>query len=302
MYIKHITIRNLGSVKRFDADLDSGLNIIQTGNTPEVAAAIETILCNHPPEAPCLASVREDTQIMAEVSIGEKTFFAAWTPDNLTGRLQLKALDAEEKDATWDYFAALSHCPEEDAVGQFDGQDKSLPGRLGGYCHGDDPVRRRHLAERINHIAATRTFRSRLIKYIRNFAPEPIHCKKAYQLAMQPNGEFDVFCPGVSRGVLLSETEEKLFLYMCFLNIAAFWKDIEDIRDFHHTQKPLLIQNFLEFLDESVEIANLISRTLRLQRQVIMITLPLQKTFLTDGSRRKTGCDKQKGYLPWGIF
>lgn len=280
MYIKHITIRNFGSVKWFDADLGSGLNIIQTGNTPEVAAAIETVLCNHPPETPYLASVREDTQITAEVSIKEKTFFVAWTPDNLTGRLQLKALDAEEKDATWDYRVALSHCPEEDAAGRFDGQDKTLPRRLVWYCHGDDPVRRRRLAKKTNHIAETRTFRSRLLQYIRNFAPEPIHCQKAYQLTMQPNGEFEVFCPGVSGGVLLSETKEKLFLYMCFLNIAAFWKDIEDIRDFHHTQKPLLIQNFLEFLDESVEIANLISRTLRLQRQVIMITLPLQKNIL----------------------
>ena len=42
-------------------------------------------------------------------------------------------------------------------------------------------------------------------------------------------GKFEVIYPGVSGKVFLSETEEKLFLYICFLNIAEFWEDIETI-------------------------------------------------------------------------
>jgi hypothetical protein len=75
----------------------------------------------------------------------------------------------------------------------------------------------------------------------------------------------------------LSETEEKLFLYICFLNIAEFWEGFEKIRDLHHKKKPLLIQNFLEFLDESTDISSLITRTLRIKRQVILLTLPLNE-------------------------
>ena len=78
----------------------------------------------------------------------------------------------------------------------------------------------------------------------------------------------------------ISQTEEKLFLYICFLNIAEFWNDIESIRNLHNVTKPLLIKNFLEYLDESAEIENLIKRTLTLNRQVIIATLPIEKETL----------------------
>jgi len=78
----------------------------------------------------------------------------------------------------------------------------------------------------------------------------------------------------------LSETEEKLFLFICFLNIAEFWSDIESIRNLHHIEKPLLIKNFIEYLDESVDIENLIKRTVMLGRQVIIVTLPFQNEVL----------------------
>lgn len=80
--------------------------------------------------------------------------------------------------------------------------------------------------------------------------------------------------------MFLSQTEEKLFLYICFLNIAEFWNDIESIRNLHNVTKPLLIKNFLEYLDESAEIENLIKRTLTLNRQVIIATLPIEKETL----------------------
>ena len=71
-----------------------------------------------------------------------------------------------------------------------------------------------------------------------------------------------------------------MFFYLCFLNIAEFWSDIESIRNLHHIEKPLLIKNFLEYLDESAEIEKLIKRTIALGRQVIIVTLPIQKEIL----------------------
>ena len=97
---------------------------------------------------------------------------------------------------------------------------------------------------------------------------------------MKSDGRFKVFYPGICGDVFLSQTEEKLFLYICFLNIAEFWNDIESIRNLHNVTKPLLIKNFLEYLDESAEIENLIKRTLTLNRQVIIATLPIEKETL----------------------
>ena len=84
--------------------------------------------------------------------------------------------------------------------------------------------------------------------------------------------------PGVSGEILLSETEEKLFLYICFLNIAEFWADVENIRNMHHEKKPLIIKNFIEFLDQTTDIDGLIARTTKLGRQVIILTLPMQES------------------------
>jgi hypothetical protein len=77
--------------------------------------------------------------------------------------------------------------------------------------------------------------------------------------------------------VSLSETDQKLFWYICFLNIAEFWEDIERIRDLHHERKTLLIQSFLEYLDESVDIEGLLARTLQFRRQVMILTPPMRE-------------------------
>ena len=42
-----------------------------------------------------------------------------------------------------------------------------------------------------------------------------------------------------------------------------------------YKKKPLLIQNFLEFLDASADIDSLMARTARLQRQIILLTPPM---------------------------
>lgn len=48
------------------------------------------------------------------------------------------------------------------------------------------------------------------------------------------------------------------------------------MRDLHHEKKPLLIQDFLEFLDEGADISSLLARTQKLQRQIIILASPLE--------------------------
>ena len=115
------------------------------------------------------------------------------------------------------------------------------------------------------------------MRYIKAFEPEPINNIKNYKATINNQGRFEVVYPGVSGELLLSETEEKLFWYICFLNVAEFWTDVENIRNMHHEKKPLLIKNFLEFLDQTTDIQGLISRTIKLRRQVILLTLPMDK-------------------------
>jgi hypothetical protein len=76
--------------------------------------------------------------------------------------------------------------------------------------------------------------------------------------------------------VCLSESEQILFRYLCFLRTAEFWRGFEEIRNLHGVKKPLIIKDFLERLDESIDTSSIINRTMELGRQVIILTLPIK--------------------------
>lgn len=273
MIIRRITIQNFGSVQFYETALTPELNIVDSRYTPELLAAIEFLLCSKAQQTIPSEWLRPTTRLAAEVLSEMGVYTVTAVPCN--GRLALTVTDYSGTDATDAYQYMLSHCLEQDATDSFDGQDKTLPLRLCWYRNCADAPE--NMSDKTDSLTDTKTFRCHLIGYIKAFQPEPINCKKAYQTAITPQGRFEVFYPGVSGNVSLSETEEKLFLYICFLNIAEFWTDIEKIRDMHHEKKPLIIQNFLEFLDESTDIRALVARTIRLQRQIIILTSPMDE-------------------------
>ena len=186
--------------------------------------------------------------------------------------------DVSGNDVTDFYCTLISHCTEQDTIDNFDGRDNSFPLRLCWYRDRDDYEAPKDLHSRSNYVVSTKTFRSHLIRYIKAFEPEPINNIKNYKATINNQGRFEVVYPGVSGELLLSETEEKLFWYICFLNVAEFWTDVENIRNMHHEKKPLIIKNFLEFLDQTTDIDGLIARTTKLGRQVIILTLPMQES------------------------
>ena len=270
MVIRHITIRDFGAVSFYEAALNRSLNIIGSRYTPEISAAISFLLCSRVQQAIPETWLCATTRLTAVVHI--ETCEYTVTAAVCDGRLTLTATDHDGVEVTNTYQYLLSHCPEQNAAEYFDGQDKTLPLRLYWYRNWEDAPE--NISDRTDSLTDTKTFRSHLLGYIKAFRPEPLNCKKPYLAAMNPEGQFEVFYPGVSGEVSLSETEEKLFLYICFLNVAEFWTDIENIRDLHHEKKPLVIQNFLEYLDASTDIRALIGRTGKLQRQIILFTLP----------------------------
>ncbi|MBR2310847.1 MAG: hypothetical protein IKA47_10020 [Oscillospiraceae bacterium] len=272
MFIQHITIHNFGAIRHYDADLTQELNLIESRHTDEIAAVVGFLLCNTPPPTIPEQWLQADTRISAVIHLEETTYSICAKPQS--GQLQLFATDATGGDATAQYQYALSHCKEQDEIESFDGQDKTMPLRLYRYRYREDDD---DLSGRTERLADTNTFHRYLCQYTQDFRPEPINSKKKYQMAVSEQGIFEARYPGFSGEVFLSETEEKLFLYICFLNIAEFWAGFETIRDLHHEKKPLLIRDFIEFLDESVNINALVARTQKLQRQIIILTSPMDE-------------------------
>lgn len=266
MFIQHITIENFGAIYSYEMDLAQKLNIINNRYADEITAAISFLLCNKPQPVIPKQWLQVDTRISATIRLGDTTYSVSAKPQ--LDQLQLSATDPAGAEVTERYRYALTHCAEQDDVEEFDGQDKTISLRLYRYwcCDEFDD-----LSGRTDRCVDTKTFRRYLHRYIQDYRPERINSQKRYQTTISQQGVFDVSLPGFDGKIHLSETEKRLFCYICFLNVAEFWEGFETIRDLHYEKKPLMIRNFLEFLDESANISKLITRTQKLKRQVVIL-------------------------------
>lgn len=272
MTINKITVINFGSISFFETSLNDKISVIETKYLSEFLAVFDIILCNKFVSSLSNDWLRGDTEITAEVCIDNIVYYVNVKPDSsVPSALTLYATDVNGCEMTKQYSSLLSHCAEQDAIESFDGCDKTIPWRLFWYHNSEEYELSGSLGENSNHIATTKTFRSNLVKYIKSFKSEPVNNKKQHSVAIRKNGQFKISHPKSDKKSRLSKTDEKIFLYICFLNIAKFWSDIESVRNLHKVDKPLLIKNFLEHLDETVEIEKLIKRSLMLKRQIIFI-------------------------------
>ena len=267
MFIQHITIENFGAIRHYDTDLSRGLNIVEGHYGEELHAAIGFLVRNG--ETPGIPEqwLRDDLLISATICLEDAIYTVCIR--SILGRPQMFATDPKGNDATTQYQYALSHCEEQNSAELFGGWEPYIHLRLSDYCDRDiwDV-----LSDRTDRLIDTKTFHRYLYNYIRSFVPEPINSAKNYLITINQQGKFEVILPGFEGKIHLSETEKRLFYYICFLNIAEFWTGFESIRDLHHEKKPLIIQNFLEFLDESTDISALVARTAKLHRQIIILT------------------------------
>ena len=278
MMIKRITIHHFGSVDFFETTFAPEVNILSTRDAPEISAAIGILLCDRSGRF-SQRWIHSKTRIMAQILLKDRLYTVGAAPSKkMPGTFSLKAIDISGNDVTREYRHSLLHCPEQDATEHFDGADRTLPLRLCRY-YDDEPG---ELSARTEYLSCTATFRRHLKQYIQSFTPEPINNKHQYMASVNEKGAFQVADPTSTGRITLSETERRLFRYICFLNIAEFWESIQEIRDLHHEKKPLMIQNFLEFLDESADISALITRTKQLHRQILILTtsLPEQAKWL----------------------
>lgn len=263
MIIRNLYISNFGGLSEFEEDLSSGITRICSPFGAQISGALALLLCYQDRSFP-KSWLRSSTRISACVLLQGQNLQV-----ELNGKQQLLVTDEAGNNMTRQYQYTLAHSQEQDDIEQFDGRNKHFPQLLYRYRNQELQA----LADRTNGIADTPSFRRHLWQFVHSFQPEPIHNAKRYQLNLLPDGRFFPSLPGYSGPVRLSETEEKLFRYLCYLNIAEFWSRMEGIRNLHQVKKPLLIRNFLEFLDESTDIENLLSRTAKLGRQIIMLTI-----------------------------
>lgn len=257
----------------FEHDFRDDVNVVKNRHTEELSYAIQVAL-NHRALPPPRAMVREGTKIEATVCVTEKTYRLVATTEPNQKNLCVRVFDEDGMDATREYTAVASHCPEHDLCDCFWGDAPEALFRPLQYWHEDRYYAAHELSRRTERRSDTKTFRAYLNAFIKSFRPEIIREGKRFELCLMTGGTYAVrYRDDYGAPVFLSESEQTLFRYLCFLRTAEFWHGFEELRNLHCVKKPMLLTNFLERLDESINTQDLLSRAHRLQRQIIVLTV-----------------------------
>ena len=274
MILQNITILNLGAIEHFSCDFSDDVNLLKTHHTNEISYAVQVAL-NHKDIPPLpRAAMRADTKIEAIISIKKKKYHIIAQPDKAKKVFSLRAYDEHRCDVTAEYLYLTDHCSEQDRADVFIGTEREMPLRFLRYANEELYFPRHDLQRLTEKMSSLKAFRAYLKQFINQIQPEIIREGKQYEIILQSDGRC-VICHKNYQGapVCLSESEQILFRYLCFIKTLEFWSGFEELRNLHGVKKPILVEKFLERIDESIDIQNLIKKTAEFNRQIIILTI-----------------------------
>ena len=272
MRIDTLKIQNLGRIAKLTLFFEGDVNVIGHPFPAEIAFAIMCITNSKAHLQSTMPKMSGKTKIAAVVSVKEMSCNVEIALDEKTDALVLRAQDDSGKDVTSEYLHLTSHCAEQDLSDVFDGDEQTSLLRFLDYKNETGCLHGRELKKKTGGMSVLDSFRLYLSKFIRSFQPERISVGKSYEIVLHKNGLYGVRCVGLDAvPVHLSETERRIFRYLCFLKTAEFWCGFEKIRNMHDEKKPLVVSGFLERLDEATDVCDILERTKKLRRQVIIL-------------------------------
>ena len=215
----------------------------------------------------CDTCCHEDSRIEARVQIGQAEYTVmVMFQDRIA---MFHVTDEDGKDRTVWYLQTVAHSPEEQELSCFLAPGV-YPVRLHQY---KDPAQRYpgNLGQATRSIGSTRSFRDYLRQFIRSFQPQRLLPGKDYWLHLEADGRFTVRLGIHGEEVpRLSEAENWVYHYLCFLHLLRFWDGMQDLRNYKDVKLPVLIHDFSKYLDESVNQVSLFAQARSLARQVLI--------------------------------
>ena len=117
-----------------------------------------------------------------------------------------------------------------------------------------------------------KAFRVLLNEYIVEFKPRQISERKSLYFDVTPQGKFIAVKKSGDKSFRcdLSASEQTLFDFLCFIEFNKFRQFVNGVRDFNYKEKPLILINFPDFLDESFDYISFL-RKQKLNRKIIII-------------------------------
>ena len=148
--------------------------------------------------------------------------------------------------------------------------EEGYPHTLHKYKYAADFFTPKEFRKMTGGSGCTEVFRRYLSEFIASFEEEELVQGKRYILTLKPDGNF-VVKGGISEEApCLSTSERTIYHFLCFVYIAGFWQGFEKIRDLNYEPKPLVIEDFVNHIDESIDIRPYIDKAKSLGREIII--------------------------------
>lgn len=117
-----------------------------------------------------------------------------------------------------------------------------------------------------------KSFRVLLNEYIVGFKPRQISERKSLYFDVAPQGEFIAVKKSGDKSFNydLSASEKTLFDFLCFIEINKFRQFVNGVKDFNYKEKPIILLNFPDYLDESFDYVSFLQKQ-KLNRKIIIV-------------------------------
>ena len=121
-------------------------------------------------------------------------------------------------------------------------------------------------------LSTTKTFRSYLHRFIRNFQAEPLFSGSNLWLHIEKSGRFSLRLGENGEEIAdFSEADFCLFQYLCFLHLRRFWDDVRKCCGFPVAMLPVLIPDFSERLEKGVDFNALLQRAFSAASSIVVL-------------------------------
>ena len=263
MYITKLHIEGFGNIISETFSLNEQPSIIKSNFCDEIVSALKLILGY----SNKVYYLKKSSIIKAKIIADDSNFTVTYCGGSL------KAANDKNEDITEHYLNLISHNLEEDSLNIFQNfKRQKYPHRLLKYKDIDRYYGISDFKSITGGYGTTRSFRAFLNEYIRDFEPIKINQSKEYYIHLLLSGEFIVKCKDEAITPFLSESESVLYHYICFLCLADFWSSAENIRNINRINKPIIVSDFIERIDNSISLSEVMDRTVKIGRQVIIVT------------------------------
>ena len=214
----------------------------------------------------CDGIMGKDSHVEAKVQIGSTEYdvHVKYMVDSCSPGFYAQTV----KD-TMEYSSAVMRTKEEQTLSCFEGFG-TYPERLYQYLNPEERYSG-DLWNATDGISTTKTFQRFLRRFIQEFKPVRLLPGKDYWLHLESDGRFTVRL-GINGEEIpcLSETENWVYHYLCYLHLLRFWNEMRKRCRFPVLISPILIRDFSDRLDENVNFNTLLEQACEISDQVIV--------------------------------